>query len=95
MAYYGNILIVYNSTANQIQQIETVLQKYGADHELVENSFFLETSSMTNTEKIVDEISQLPIEFIFFHSHNADGSEAVGKGIDDGTLNHIKSFLEN
>ena len=93
MAYYGNILIVYNATASQLHDVEQVLTNNNTDCERVESSFFIETSSMDNTGKVVKDLHDLGIEFLFFHNHIADGSLVDADGLSVDTVQRINEIL--
>lgn len=93
MARYGNILMVYNSTPDSLDQVISILEKYHIDFATKENTFFIETTSKANTADVIEDLSSLPIEFTFFHNHISDGSSLKSKGLDEEFTDHANKIL--
>ena len=67
MAKYGNILTVFNADEPKKTVIKTILANNGADFENIQDMFYIESNSRTNTKAIMDSIQATGIQFIFFH----------------------------
>jgi hypothetical protein len=93
MAKYGNIMTLYNYNDAQVAQVKTVLDANGVKFAIKENIFFIETTSKPNTGKLVQEITQLNVKFIFFHNNNSDGSRVESEGIEPEFLKNVNEIL--
>jgi hypothetical protein len=93
MAYYGNILTILNSSAAVLQIVTGILDERKVRYELVESTFFLETSSMTNTTNVNDDLTNAQVDFIFSHIHLSDGSEVWANGVDQLVIDRIEDIL--
>jgi hypothetical protein len=93
MAKYGNIMTLYNYNDTQVAQVKNVLDTNGLKSAIKENTFFIETSSKPNTGKIIQEISLLNVEFIFFHNNNSDGSRVESDGIEPEFISRVNQIL--
>ena len=81
MAKYGNIMTVYNCTPAQVDQIKAACKANGVISAIKENTFFIETTSKTNTTELINAITLLNAEFIFFHNNISDGSKVASNKI--------------
>lgn len=93
MAKYGNIMIVYNCDDIQLEQIKSACTELGVKSEIKENSFFIETNSKVNTRDLINAITNLNIEFLFFHNNNSDGSVLESNGIDPDVLAGARKIM--
>jgi hypothetical protein len=93
MARYGNILTVFNCTPAKAVQVQNAVTSTGAICTQRENTFYIESYSMANTQVIIDLIRVLNLEFIFFHHHNSDGSQVIPEKIDPVFVNDVKKIL--
>lgn len=93
MAKYGNILTVFNCEDNQKEDIKTILSEKGVDYESKDNVFYIKSNSKTNTKEIIQEITALEVEFIFFHNHISDGSLIKSFGLGSDILGRINKIL--
>lgn len=95
MEYYGNILTLYNSTASQLNTVETMMSDNGFPFELIENTFFFGTSSIKKSKDFQKDLALLSLDYTFFFLSNADGSTIKSKGIDDDIIQHIDDIFFN
>ena len=93
MAKYGNIMTLYNYNDAQVAQVKTVLDSNGVKSAIKENTFFIETISKPNTGKLIKEIAELNVEFIFFHNNNSDGSRIESEQIEPEFITRVKEIL--
>lgn len=93
MAKYGNILTVFNCDNIQKEGIKTILSEKGADYENKDDVFYIKSNSKTNTREIIQEITAIEVEFIFFHNHISDGSLIKSFGLDSDTVGRINRIL--
>jgi len=93
MAHYGNILTIYDADNQQLEEVRKVLRNNNTDHEQVETSFFVETTSLDNTAKVVKDITALGVSFLFFHNRISDGSLIRTNGIEDAIATRINDIL--
>lgn len=93
MAHYGNILIIYDAGNQQLEEVKKILKNNNTDHEQVEASFFVETTSLDNTANVVKDLTALGASFLFFHNRISDGSLIRTSGIEDDTVTRINDIL--
>jgi hypothetical protein len=93
MAFYGNILTVYNTTQAQLQSIVGVLTQKANQFEQIDTTFFIETSSKANTREIIKDINDLGVQYIFYHNSNADGSYVKAAGLAQPNLDNIEKIM--
>lgn len=93
MARYGNILTVFNCTADQATKVQNAVTATGAICAQRENTFYIESYSMANTQVIIDLIRAIGLEFIFFHNHNSDGSQVIPQKVDPAFVNDVRKIL--
>jgi len=93
MAHYGNILIIYNADDQHLEEVKKILENNNTDHEQVETSFFVETTSLDNTANVVKDLNILGASFLFFHNRISDGSLIRTNGIEDDTVTRIDDIL--
>ena len=95
MALYGNILTVYNTTGIQRSDVRNILNNQQTRFEELGDNFFVETTSVKNTENVVSDLRSLNVDFTFFHSHISDGANLGAAGINKTVVDSIKSILLN
>ncbi|HKR06909.1 MAG TPA: hypothetical protein VJY62_19895 [Bacteroidia bacterium] len=93
MAKYGNILTVYNCTPAQVDQVKTACNANGVISAIKENTFFIETTSKTNTTDLIKAITLLNAEFIFFHNNISDGSKVESNKIEPEFIASVNKIL--
>ena len=94
MANYGNILAVFNTDISTKNKIENILSTHQASFVLLNELFFLETSSKSNTRKILNELNTiLDLEYLFYHNHISDGSQIKSKNMDADLTQKINKIL--
>jgi len=93
MAHYGNILTIFEATGENLEQVRNVLTDRHTDFESMDNTFFVETNSKTNTREVMDELSSLGIEFIFFHNSISDGSMIRAGGLNEDFVDRVNHIL--
>ena len=93
MAYYGNILTVFNSDDQDIIQIETTLSDHNNDFTKIDSVYFVETNSKKNTRDLIRKLNKINVDFIFYHNNISDGSQIKTSGINHETKMKLKNIL--
>lgn len=93
MAKYGNILAIFTNDATTKTNVEKVLTNNSVIYVACRDLYFVETTSMTNTAKVISQLKVLGIDFLFFHNHIADGSQIRANGIDTDILVAINKIM--
>ena len=93
MAYYGNILTVFNSDDQDIIQIETTLSDNNNDFTKIDNVYFVETNSKKNTRDLISKLNKIDVDFVFYHNNISDGSQIKTSGINHENKMKLKNIL--
>ena len=93
MAYYGNILTVFNSDDQDIIQIETTLSDNNNDFTKIDNVYFVETNSKKNTRDLISKLNKIDVDFVFYHNNISDGSQIKTSGINQEIEMKLKNIL--
>jgi len=93
MSYYGNILTLYNSTAQQEQKVATALADNDVNYEKVGSTYFIRSRSKKNTREVLASIAALNIEYSFFHNAIPTRSYFRADGIDRDTIDRIQAIM--
>lgn len=94
MAKYGNILCTFRCTNDQVRALEVIFANHQTDFEQMDNVYFVETNSKTNTANVIKDIKALGIRFVIFHNHDDNGSVVdAGSLFPTDDFNHIRRIL--
>ncbi|MDH5381850.1 MAG: glycosyltransferase [Cyclobacteriaceae bacterium] len=93
MSAYGNIFNLYNHTEQQLEAVKSVLSNMHLNYEVVEKTFFIETTSKKNTRELIKEFKALNVNFMLFHNHISDGSKLSSNGFLLDKIIRIKKIL--
>lgn len=90
---FGNILMLVNADAGQQSSVNSLLGTKGILFEQLGNLFFLETATKKQTNELASAISNLHVNFVFFHNSISDGSFIKSQGLSDATLTKLNQIM--
>ncbi len=93
MSKFGNILILYDCTDDQMEQAEVIIMSFNALWRAVGNALFFQTTDKMVTRTILNQVEALGVKFTVFHNQVPTGSYFRTGQIDADTERTIEEIL--
>lgn len=93
MAKFGHVLVLYNCTPDQIEDVAVIIMSAAPLIETVDNSIFFQTTDKDVTKSMLDLVEATGHKFSVFHNQVPSGSYFRCNGIDEETKKKIKKIF--
>ncbi|MEX0680825.1 MAG: hypothetical protein WD097_05540 [Balneolales bacterium] len=93
MAYWGNILTIYDTEESVLSHVEQILNDLDTRFEKIDNTFFVESTSQENSRQITLQTTQAGIAHTLIFLHHKSKNALRAGNVDKQLVNRVRLLV--